>query len=61
MKKTNLNTEQIQELKEILALVKTAIKMTSGHQTVAASDMGDILLDIHTLLAPLINNTKGQP
>jgi len=45
---------EIKALREALALVHKAIGMTSGHQVVAASEMSDILLDVHGLIAPLV-------
>jgi hypothetical protein len=45
---------ELKALREALALVHQAIGMTSGHQVIAASEMGDILLDIHGLIAPLV-------
>mgnify|MGYP003341854923 CR=1 len=45
---------QIRALREALTLVQKAISMTSGHQVVAASDMSDVLLDIHGLISPLV-------
>jgi hypothetical protein len=45
---------ELKALRETLVLVQKAIGMTSGHQVIAASEMGDILLDIHGLIAPLV-------
>jgi hypothetical protein len=45
---------ELKALREALALVHKAIGMTSGHQVIAASEMGDVLLDIHGLIAPLV-------
>jgi len=45
---------ELKALRDILTLVQQAIRMTSGHQVIPASDMGDILLDIHALIAPLV-------
>jgi hypothetical protein len=45
---------ELKALRETLTLIEKGISMTSGHQVIAASEMGDILLDIHGLIAPLV-------